>query len=53
MKDDKKEIDKTKNSKSKKNSETKLEKAVDKLTNQTMSTLGRKIGNSIWKNLFK
>lgn len=30
-----------------------LEKAADKVTNSAMSTIGRKLGNSIFKNLFK
>ena len=30
-----------------------IEKAIDKFTNSAISTLGRKIGNSIFKKLFK
>lgn len=45
----KKEKEKAKEKKKK----TGLEKAADKVTNSAMSTIGRKIGNSIFKNLFK
>lgn len=39
--------------KEKKKKPSKVEKAVDKFTNSAISTLGRKIGNSIFKKLFK
>lgn len=36
-----------------KKKKSKVEKAIDKITNQTLNTLGKKIGNSIFKRLFK
>lgn len=42
-----------KETKEKKKKPSKVEKAVDKFTNSAISTLGRKIGNSIFKKLFK
>lgn len=39
--------------KEKKKKPSKIEKAIDKFTNSAISTLGRKIGNSIFKKLFK
>ncbi|MCM1371153.1 MAG: DUF853 domain-containing protein [Clostridium sp.] len=42
-----------KQQKTKKQKPNKVEKAVTKLTNSTLNTLGRKIGNSLFKNLFK
>ena len=39
--------------KEKKKKPSKIEKAIDKFTNSAISTIGRKIGNSIFKKLFK
>ncbi len=44
---------KTKETKSKKAKKSGAEKAVNKVTNSALNTLGRKIGNSIFKGLFK
>lgn len=41
------------NKKDKKQKKSELEKAMTKVTNSTLNTLGRKIGNSIFKGLFK
>ena len=43
----------TKEEKKAKKKKSKAEKTMDKFTNSIVSTLGRKIGNSIFKNLFK
>ncbi len=48
---EKEKLEKKQSSTKKKKS--KAEKAVDKATNSAMNTLGRKIGNSIFKGLFK
>ncbi len=48
---EKEKEEKTKAKEKKKKS--KAEKAADKVTNSAMNTLGRKIGNSIFKGLFK
>lgn len=42
-----------KNKKTTKTKKTNLDKKVDRLTNKTIDTIGRKIGNSIFKSLFK
>lgn len=48
-----KEKEKEKQQKSKKTKKSKTEKAVDKMTNSAMNTIGRQIGKSIFKGLFK
>ena len=46
--------EKTENKKeTKKTKKSSVEKAATKLANSTLNTLGRKIGNSLFKNLFK
>lgn len=45
--------EKEKQQKTTKQKKTKTEKAVDKMTNSAMNTLGRQIGKSIFKGLFK
>lgn len=55
IKQEEKEIKEIKEKKEeqKKPKKSKTEKAFDKITNQTLNTLGRKIGNSIFNKLFK
>jgi len=48
-----KEKQKLEKKSSTKKKKSKAEKAADKVTNSAMNTLGRKIGNSIFKGLFK
>lgn len=48
-----KKVKEIKTSKTSKQKKTKAEKAVTKVTNSALNTLGRKIGNSIFKGLFK
>jgi len=53
MEEKKKLQEQTKNKKETKAKKTHLDKKVDRLTNKTIDTIGRKIGNAIVKGLFK
>jgi len=53
LKKDGEEIKTTKTTTTKKKKKSSIEKATNKVTNSALNTLGRKIGNSIFKGLFK
>ncbi len=53
LKNEEAPVKEVKKEKTEKKKTSKIEKAATKLTNSTLNTLGRKIGNSIFKNLFK
>lgn len=53
LKNEEAPVKEVKKEKAEKKKTSKIEKAATKLTNSTLNTLGRKIGNSLFKNLFK
>ncbi len=53
LKNEEAPVKEVKKEKTEKKKTSKIEKAATKLTNSTLNTLGRKIGNSLFKNLFK